>query len=79
LYEETEYKSQTYDSSIGTSEGERRLGRPKRKWEDNIKNQLQEISFENVDWIRLGQDGDKIVGIFGQQSSFMPFHLMTLL
>jgi len=33
-----EYKLHTYDSSIGKSEGKRWLGRPKHKWEDNIKN-----------------------------------------
>jgi hypothetical protein len=35
------------------------LGRPKRKWEDNIKFDLRGIGWEVVDWIHLAQDRDK--------------------
>ena len=34
-------------------EGKRPLGRPRRRWEDDIKMDLQEIKFEGMDWIDL--------------------------
>jgi hypothetical protein len=34
-------------------EGKRPLGRPRRRWEDNIKMDLEEIGFGGVDWIHL--------------------------
>jgi hypothetical protein len=37
----------------------RRLGRPRRKWEDNIKMNLQELRFWGMDWIELVQDRDR--------------------
>ena len=37
-------------------EGRNLLGRPKRKWEDNIKMNLQELAFGGMDWIELAQD-----------------------
>jgi hypothetical protein len=39
-------------------EGKRPLGRPRRRWEDNIKMDLQEVEFEGTDWIELVQDRD---------------------
>jgi hypothetical protein len=44
---------------IGRPEGRRPLGRPRRRWEDNIKMDLREIVFGNVDWIHLTQDRDR--------------------
>jgi hypothetical protein len=41
---------------IGRSEWRRPLGRPRRKWEDNIKMDLREIGFSGANWIRLAQD-----------------------
>jgi hypothetical protein len=41
---------------VGKSEGKRPLGRPKHKWEDNIRIDLREIAWEVVDWIRFIQD-----------------------
>jgi hypothetical protein len=43
----------------GTKEGRRPLGRPRRRWEDNIKMDLREIGFEDVDWIHWAQDRDR--------------------
>jgi hypothetical protein len=40
-------------------DGKRPLGRPKRRWDDNIKVDLKEIDWENEDWIDLTQDRDK--------------------
>jgi hypothetical protein len=37
-------------------EGRRPLGRPRHKWEDNIRRDLTEIGWEGVDWIHLVQD-----------------------
>jgi hypothetical protein len=37
-------------------EGKRPLGRPKRRWEDNIKMDLREIGIDGANWIRLAQD-----------------------
>jgi hypothetical protein len=44
---------------VGKREGKRPLGRPRRKWEDNIKMDLQEVEFEDVDWIVMAQDRDR--------------------
>ena len=40
-------------------EGRRPLGRPRRRWEDNIKIDLQELGCGSVDWIELAQDKDR--------------------
>ena len=44
---------------MGRPEGRRPLGRPRRRWEDNIKTDLQEVRFGCTDWIELVQDGDR--------------------
>jgi len=41
---------------VAELEGKRQLERPKRRWEDNIKMDLQEVGFEYVDWVYLAQD-----------------------
>jgi hypothetical protein len=41
---------------VGKPEGKRPLGRPRRRWIDNIKKDLLEIGVNVVDWICLGQD-----------------------
>jgi len=43
----------------GKPEGKRPLGRPRRKWEDNIKVDLQEVGCEVVDYIELAPDKDR--------------------
>jgi hypothetical protein len=48
-----------YNILVGRPEGRRPLGRPRRRWEDNIKIDLWEIGFVDVDWIRLAQDRDR--------------------
>jgi len=45
--------------SVGKPEGKRLLGRPKLRWEDNIKMDLQEVGCEGMDWIGLAQDRDR--------------------
>jgi hypothetical protein len=41
---------------VGRPEGERPLGRPSRRWEDNIKTDLREKGIDGVNWIQLAQD-----------------------
>jgi hypothetical protein len=41
---------------VEKQEGKRPLGRPKRRWADNIKMDLREIGWDGVDWIELEQD-----------------------
>jgi hypothetical protein len=45
--------------SAGQPEGKRPLGRPRRRWEDNIKMGLQEVGSEGADWIELAQGRDR--------------------
>jgi hypothetical protein len=40
----------------GKPEGKRPLGRPRHRWEDNIKTGLQEVGCGGMEWIELGQD-----------------------
>jgi hypothetical protein len=45
-----------YRILVGKSEGRRPLGRPRRRWVDNIKIDLREIGWDSVDWVNLAQD-----------------------
>jgi hypothetical protein len=47
-----------YNILVGRPEGRRPLGRPRRRWEDNIKMDLRETGFADVDWIHWAQDKD---------------------
>jgi hypothetical protein len=44
---------------VGKTEGRRPLGRPRRRWVDNIKMNLGEIGWDGTDWIKLAQDRDQ--------------------
>jgi hypothetical protein len=48
-----------YRVLVGNSVGRRPLGRPRRRWEDNIRMDLQEVGCGCVEWIGLAQDRDK--------------------
>jgi hypothetical protein len=48
-----------YANLVEKSEGKRSLGRPRRRWEDNIKRNLKEIWFECVNWNYLARDRDR--------------------
>ena len=48
-----------YQVLVGKSEGKRPLGRPRHRWEDNIKIDLQEVECGGMDWIKLAQDRDR--------------------
>jgi hypothetical protein len=49
-----------YRVLVGKPEGKRPLGRPRRRWEDNIKADLQEVGCGVRDWIELAQDRDRL-------------------
>jgi len=42
----------------GEPDGKRPLGRPRRRWKDNIKMDLQDVGCGDIDWIELAQDRD---------------------
>jgi len=44
---------------VGKPEGKRPLGRPRRRWEDNIKMDVQEVGCGGMDWIELAQDRER--------------------
>ena len=48
-----------YRVLVGKSEGMRPLGRPRRRWEENIKMDHQEVGFGGMDWKELPQDRDR--------------------
>jgi hypothetical protein len=48
-----------YNILVGRPKGRIPLRRPRRKWEDNIKMDLREIGFGDVDWIHLARDWDR--------------------
>jgi hypothetical protein len=52
-------KRNAYRLLVEKPEGKRPLGRPRRRWVDNIKLDLLEIGWGDVDWIGLAQDRDK--------------------
>jgi len=45
-----------YRVLVGKLEGRRPLGRPRRRWEDNIRMDLREVRCGSVDWMELAQD-----------------------
>jgi hypothetical protein len=48
-----------YNILVGRPEGRRSLGRPRCRWEDNIKMDLREIGFGDVDWIQWARNRDR--------------------
>jgi hypothetical protein len=48
-----------YRVLVGKPEGKRTMGRHRRRWEDNIKADLQEVGCRGMDWIELAQDRDR--------------------
>ena len=48
-----------YRVLVGKTEGKRPSGRPRRRWEDNIKMELREVSYDPGEWIDLAEDRDQ--------------------
>jgi hypothetical protein len=53
------WRVQVYRVLRGKPEGKRPLGRPRRRWEDNINIDLQEMGCESMEWIDMAQDRDR--------------------
>jgi len=62
-----------YRVLVGKPEGMRPLGRPRSRWEDNIKMDLQEVGCGSMDWIKLAQDRDRWEALV---DAVMKFHKM---
>jgi hypothetical protein len=45
-----------YRILVGKSEDKRPLGRPRRRWVDNVKMDVREMGWDGMDWIELAQD-----------------------
>jgi hypothetical protein len=56
---------------VGKPEGKRPLGRPRRRWEDNINMDIEEVGGGRGDWMELAQDRDKGAGTceYGKEPS----------
>jgi hypothetical protein len=52
-------KRNVYRILVGKPERKRPLGKPRRRWEDNIRMNLREIVWGSMDWIDLAQDRDQ--------------------
>jgi hypothetical protein len=52
-------KKNAYTIFVGESEGKRPLGRPRRRWENNVKIDLREIGRGGMDWSNLAPDRDQ--------------------
>jgi len=65
---------------VGRREGKRPLGRPRRRWEDNIKKGLQEMGCGGMDWIELAQDRDRWRAIVNVVMNFrLPYNAGSFL
>jgi hypothetical protein len=49
-------KRNAYRTLVGKPEGKRPLGRPRRRWVDNIKMDLREMGWDGVDWMDMARD-----------------------
>ena len=54
-----EQSRNAYRVSVGKPEGKRPLGRPRLRWQDNIKMDLRQVGFDPGDWIALAEDRDQ--------------------
>ena len=55
---------------VGKPDRKRPLGRPRRRWEDNIKMDLQKVGYGGVDWIELAQDRDRWRAVVNAEMNF---------
>jgi hypothetical protein len=52
-------KGEVHTELVGRLKGRRPFGRPRHRWEDNIKMNLQEVGWRGMDWMKLAQDRDR--------------------
>jgi hypothetical protein len=55
---------------VGNPEGKSPLGRPRRRWEDNIKMDFQEVGAVRGDWMELAEDRDRWWALVGTVRNF---------
>jgi hypothetical protein len=55
---------------VGKPEGARPLGRPRRRWKDNIKRDLQEVGGDCGDWMERTQDRDRLRALVSTVMNF---------
>jgi hypothetical protein len=55
---------------VGKPEGKKPLGRPRRRWEDNIKMDLQDVGEGRGEWMKLAQDRDRWRALVGSVRNF---------
>jgi hypothetical protein len=55
---------------VGKPEGKRLLGRPRLRWEDNIKMDFQDVRGARRDWMELAQDRDSCRAVVGTVRNF---------
>jgi hypothetical protein len=63
-------KTNAYKVLMGKPEGKRPLGRPKRKWVDNIKMDLREIGWDGMDWTDLTEDRGQCLALVNMVMNF---------
>jgi hypothetical protein len=56
-------KRNAYRILVGKPERKRPLGRPRRRWMNNIKTDLRNIGWDGMDWIDLTQDRDQVMNL----------------
>ena len=54
-----EQSRNAYRVLVGKPEGKKPIGRPRRRWEDNIKMNLREVGCDSGEWIDLAEDRDQ--------------------
>jgi len=64
-----------YSVLVGKRDGKRQLRRSRRRWEDNIKMDIQEVECGGIDWIDLVQDRDRWRALLSTVMNFR-FHKM---
>jgi hypothetical protein len=62
--------SGVYRVLVGKTEGKRPLGRPRHRWEDNIKMDLQEFGGGRGNWMELAEDRDRWRALVGTVRNF---------
>jgi hypothetical protein len=59
-----------YEILVGKSERKKQLGKPRRRWENNIKMNLEEMGLEGEYWINLAQNTDRLWALVNRKMNF---------